>query len=698
MLSPMRLLPLFLCFLLPLVALADARQDRVRDLYLALLDRGLLVEGPRVAGRLGRDLTDGRAPSRFSLFHAYGAAVRAASLPAEDPLRALLLKRAQDALRAYTAAIGTHRSAMADQLLFSQNTVVRLYEKLVALDALPAELSRSTLLDALAAGADAALELKKERGPFNRSFHLAFGLADTARLLPDHPHAPAWRAFAQAVWADFATPGDTFEDSSGYNGLWSYGTVHLAALLHRTPELRGPSQEAIFDRFLAYMAPNGALPDFGNASYFLHGAAYWLDALERLGALSGRADFQDAAERLAGFMLRQPGLADYELEPIAEALDALAPAQTPSPARPAAEITYRKTDYGDRVPDKLLLRVETPLGPAFVCVDLHDGGYHGHADGGTLSLFTLGNSILLHELGRAATTAHRHNTALAAHPDDGFPLPVTPPGEWTSWIINHRWPGTYVGQFAPDIGRAQEFFFRLQGEPTTIEVASVTGERADGATKKVAGPWRGVPPKGRASAFTTTKALSTVDLTAFVRLHVRWRADVPASVQFFGLNAPALHGDHATDRGTLRTWAAQPVVVASVEPDATTPIGRFTRLLRDTRGRLVRHERTLTLYSANARLVVTDRFTSTESGDSVVGPVWHADSLRRDGDGWKLTDTRQSKFIATPVMPLSVAFESSSAVDVSATGNAPATLSAAARLGPPSGAPLTITTTLVPTP
>jgi hypothetical protein len=56
--------------------------------------------------------------------------------------------------------------------------------------------------------------------------------------------------------------------------------------------------------------------------------------------------------------------------------------------------------------------------------------------------------------GGAATPAHRHHTAVAAHPDDGFPLPAPSPGEWTTWVVNHRWPGTYVGQFAPDLRRA----------------------------------------------------------------------------------------------------------------------------------------------------------------------------------------------------------------------------------------------------
>jgi hypothetical protein len=679
----------------------------MRVLYLALIDRGLAAQAEKFGPELAQARATRSAPSRFALFHAYAAAYRASTLPTDDPQRTALINRASDGLAAFTAAIASDRTRMADQLLFCQNTVVRLYEQLVALDALPL-IERPAARAAIAAGADAALELKKERGAFNRAFHLAHGLADTARLLPDHPSAQAWRTFADHVWADFTGPGDTFEDSTGYNGLWACSVFHLAAITHQEAFLLTPRSQAIFDRFLAWMAPNGAYPDLGNASYFLHGAPQWLDALERLGALAARSDAQEAAERLARLLLSQPTFTSYELEPLVEALSvaSTAPATAPRPARPSAEITYRKTDYGDTVPDKLILRAPTPLGPGFVCVDLHDGGYHGHADGGALVLFTLGEGVALHELGRPAVAASLHQTALVTHPDDGFPLPTVPANTWTTWIINHRWPGTYVGQLTPDLGRVDKLFFRLQSsnpQPSvapTVEIGEVLGELPDGSLHQFAPGWKGSLGPGRESGFIYAPAAGELDLSPYVRLAVRWRSPRPAAVQFFGLDAAARNGDAPSDTATLRTWAAQPVVSAVATPDALAPSSVVERLLRDTRGRLVQHRRTLTLHATDGRLVVTDRFLFDETGDYEVGPVWHADRLLpalAPASG-VLVEERQSPSLALATRALNVTFSGPPDIRIShSSKSSPSTLAASARVAVRAGDTVEITSILTPT-
>lgn len=640
-----------------------ATPKEVGNLYLRLIDRSLETNWQREMLRLNKSLDKTTAPSRFSLFFFSAAAYRAGVTEGE-PLspgrRAELQAGAKAALQAFIQAIRTDRTAMADQLLFSVDTVCRLFTFLDQQSLLTSS-EREAALDAIGKGAAAALNLKYERGAFNRSFHLAAGLAAASHLLPDHPSAPAWHAYMENVWNDFATPSDTFEDSSGYNGLWSLTAIELASALgcDLSP------YEPIWDRMAAWTAPNGSLPDFGNASYFYHGAASWIAAWEKLGAHFQRRDFQDHAARIAAALDRAEQFTDYELDPLILAHKAVSARVSPRPPRPPAEITTRRTEWGATVPDKLMLRSTTQDGkPTFVCVDLHDFGYHGHADAGAISLFTSGDQVLIHELGREAIEVKDHFSAWAAPDSSAFFVPgkAFPDKTFIDWLINHKWPGTYMGSYTPNLHEVTSLFFRLQDVPdlgdqtVALEVEGVWGILPDGTETRIAGPSVGqialYANRTDERAFVSLGKLATTDLVPFERLRVRWKADDTRAVVHLGINGASLNRNPTSPEGSLRARGAQPVINAWTGAHAS---GGFQRLMTDSIGRIIDHTRTLKLDGET--LTVEDRFAPRQPGHYTIGPLFHGHSLTLLGDrAIKIDAGVRQKNLRLPGSPLEVSF------------------------------------------
>lgn len=653
--------------------LEDPGQQEARTIYLELLDRQLRVEWEKFYRRTIRNQQQEKAVSRFDLGYFSALAYRASLLDANDfgqrRTQAALLAQCKPVLEACISAINRDDPLMAAEFWGGLNSLCRLYTILRDHGVLSA-VQQQAALAAIRKAPGAALEARMERGAFNRPASMAFGLAAALQLLPDSPEAPQWRTQLDAVWKDFIGPGDTFEDASGYNGLFSYGIVHTAQLTGQMNVLASnPKFEKMWDRMAAWTAPNGALPDFGN-TYFMHAAPYWIDAWERLGSLYKRGDFQDNGLRIAKLLLSQKNFSDYELEPLSEAIEGLSFRQPVPANRPMAEVTTRRTDWGDVVPDKLILRAASSTGvKAFVCVDLHDGGYHGHQDGGALSLYTLGGSVLLHELGRPAVSAVQHQSTWASRPDLPFLTggETFPNGEWVDAYINLRWPGTYVGAFTLDLRNVQQAFFRLQdisdGDiEVGLEVEGLWAHKAGKQEVKIAGPWKDranfSAGKQGESRFINSSKLTVSDLSPYDSLRVRWKISDNRSLTpygYFGLKGAALNGG-PDDESTFRAMAAQPVRDAWIGEGAA---GGFQREMVDALGRKIRHRRNL-LLSDDGKLEVVDRFAPEIEGDYVLGPVWHMQKILGAGEGWIIgRDDAQRENFSLPPIAVKFTFSSS---------------------------------------
>lgn len=622
---------------------ADARRDEARRLFLALLEHSISSNSTNQERQLARRESEQKAISRFTIYLFYAQAYRASLVPENAAgvareIRGRYIDNARRALLTFATATRTDRKAQADQNEFSQAACVQLYEELVRLGALN-EKQKSTVLAALGDGAQAVLELKAERGSFNRGAYVAAGLAQTARLLPDDPRAGAWRRFATDYWElDWMREKDTIEDARGYNGLWIYATFHIAKALGRTDDLRDPDVQKTFFRFTHMVTPNGFMPDFGN-SYWWHGLEHWVCAAEMVGAFYQRSDFLDNSTRLARFLINHPECDLGEMEALVDVCKIIAPSAAPLPPRPRAVVTTRRTDYGDVVHDKLYLRTGDTPDASCVCVDLHDAGYHGHSDGGTIALYSKGPHVLLHTLGRLETFANQHQgvwsakTAAELLADGSSQYRA---GEWNRWLLNFRWPGTHMGALTIDPSHVRRIFFRvsdpekLNGD-ATLEAGPVLGVRPDGSTAVIHPGWSGKKTFSTAKAneagfIGSRDALAITDWSAFTHLLVTWKSNVPAEVGWFGIDAAAYNAS-PEKTGSLRVRASSRTLSAHVNPDAAIAAGGFKREMLDASGRRVFHWRDLRLNEKDGMLVVLDSFEFTEDGDYVFGPVWHAQNV-----------------------------------------------------------------------
>ena len=247
----------------------------------------------------------------------------------------------------------------------------------------------------LKACADGILKYIPERGSMNRAALAGLGAAAIARLYPDVPHASAWRQFSDLTWGDWWPYRDTFEDSSNYNALWLFGILLQAEQLGKADDLKCRDVDALLERYYQLVSPVGIIPDYGDAMW---ASAWdlWVAVFERGAGLFGRADLKRAADAIFRYASRQPRACGPGLvHAWFWARDDLQPGEMPHKSL----YTTRRDAYGRTLFDKLILRAGPAGKEAYVLVNLHDSGYHGHNDGCALCAFVVGESVLLHETG-----------------------------------------------------------------------------------------------------------------------------------------------------------------------------------------------------------------------------------------------------------------------------------------------------------
>jgi TonB-dependent receptor len=680
----------------------DTRRLETRTAYLKLVERVIDSGATSHIARIASAYANGAALSRFSLGYAYAQTYRASLAPAGITGPAKLIRdgyieNGRKAILAITNAITSAdpdivKSQAAEQA-FAQASTVRLYLLLADLGVFNTT-EQAGIEQKLATAASSVITPAlhgPEYGSFNRSASAAAGLAATATLptLSADSRRASWLAYAGAVWSDWMHVGDTFEDARGYNGLWIYATFEQAEWMDKArgntaciDAMRAAAPAAALGRFANLSAPNGVIPDYGNC-YWDHGLGFWLYAHERLGGFYERADFLENATRLAAFLDRNPDMNVGDYDGYIEACRAVAatPAlssgsagvHTGTPAgttitRPDAVVTTRTTDYGDTTPDKLFLRTgNDPATSAYAALDLHSHGYHGHEDSAAILTYTSGSSVLLHSLGRLDTFANHAQTAWAV--PQGRDILATASrhaaNEWTRWLVNHRFPGTYTGGPVLDISQITTMFFRVQNDSDstitiTVDVESVTGVKADGSTVQVAGPWTLTRAlnAGQAAFASTATFSPALDLSPYEYVLVKWKSTHPDCTQQFGFNGASVEKPEnlkAEDlknpqqspppefsafspselqnfpprsaTATLRTTAGATTIDTYAEADATAPKAGLTRIMLDSAGRQIVHNRDLRMRKADGALLVLDTFEFTETGAYTVGPVWHAQNI-----------------------------------------------------------------------
>lgn len=267
-----------------------------------------------------------------------------------------------------------------------------------------------------------------ERGPNNRAYLFALGSAYAAMLYPDAPEAARWRAYANAVWQDFAGPGDTYEP--GYVEHNLNPIIELGLVLGKKDELTGPHLRPAFERFRDHVSATGMVIDPGDGA---NQSAYpkWL---AKYAGISGDGTFRWAAERAIEAGSAGGYFGEHEKRPSSEealqttrellkALDEAGIEPVMPSTRSTVETMFPNTH---RIVDRLILCPSREPGSPYAAFYLNDTAetlHHAHEDNrGELFHYEAEGAMLLKR-----TSWHKWagqtNTFVVAAARAEFPFP-----------------------------------------------------------------------------------------------------------------------------------------------------------------------------------------------------------------------------------------------------------------------------------
>jgi hypothetical protein len=514
--------------------------------------------------------------------------------------------------------------------------------------------------------ADGLLRVAAERGAMNRAAMAGSGAATAWRQFPQAEGATRWKQFAEATWNDWWGFRDTFEDSSHYNGLWLAAVLAQGESLGKEVELADPAVERLLDRWLRQVTPLGPLADYGDAIW--PGCwAHWAAAFEWGGRQFRRSDFRGAADALVRYMQQKT---DWLESPDPEVIAGLVRAAGWADSTVAVGqlrlpscVTQRHDSHGRTLFDKLVLRTSGPE-VAYVLANLHDVGYHGHADGGAMSALVLNGTLVLYELGYHARQETLHHSFLIRPADEPFLYyqGEIQPQRWYTTELDLRRPWTYIGGPVPDLHSINQLVFRLQMAPGaserfTFDIGPLDAVTADGRTVTIIDPARageaacwvpGVRGVNGALQGTMNTARVTkggvswlsrsfqrpLDLSGYARLRVRWLSGTAAFDPETGAQLGLADGQGASQRWNLqqqRTYRETTTAEVRCLPGIET--GKFVETMVDPLGRPLRHTRRLVLATQPVPvLCVWDHIEFQSPGQYAIGPLWHVADIVRSND------------------------------------------------------------------
>jgi hypothetical protein len=255
-----------------------------------------------------------------------------------------------------------------------------------------------------------------EWGAHNRAMLRAEGLHYAAQAMPEHARSPVWKRMADVI------AGDSFghweiEDTSLYSPIWLHSVFSLAEAAGRQDVFRSPLTRYALEYFTRLFAPNGMVPDYGDAWWNSAAAPVRFVAIFEKGAAACRSgEMKWAASTVfAAAKSRAPvlGIADaYYLADAYRWAD-----ESVQPARPAGG---SQEVLDDVVGKKIVFRNGWSAGDTYCLLNYRDEGdgdwngreylrrtlsveeekmHHGHADENSIAFLMSRGSVLLHDGG-----------------------------------------------------------------------------------------------------------------------------------------------------------------------------------------------------------------------------------------------------------------------------------------------------------
>jgi len=260
-----------------------------------------------------------------------------------------------------------------------------------------------------------------ERGAMNRTVWDVQLTRLASDLYPDAPDAPAWRAFSDEAWHDWADFDDTEEDSSHYNAVFLHFMLGHALQTDQLSLFRRPGMKRWMDRYRDLIAPNGMMVGWGDSVGCGADWGGWVAAFEAAAAQTGDGTYKWAAHQLLDGHRRsmvsdeplQQGyedmhsltlaymLADHTVQPVtpsakSEVLTTTYPRYNPPQARRDQKLPYFSLERR-LTPWKLVMRDSPGDQACYALFGLLPYGGHGHADAPALLSLFANETLLLND-------------------------------------------------------------------------------------------------------------------------------------------------------------------------------------------------------------------------------------------------------------------------------------------------------------
>jgi hypothetical protein len=254
-----------------------------------------------------------------------------------------------------------------------------------------------------------------EWGAHNRAMLRAEALTYAYLALPDHPHAAQWRQMAEVIASDSKGKWE-IEDATVYHPVWLYSLLTYADITRQPELVSSPVMHYYMDYFTQLVAPDGRIPDFGDANYY----SCW-ESLRNIPIFEkGAAVYHNPYYKWAAQTLYQSAIKAGQRSPSGaySLCDAYRWADEKIKPLPPPDLSREVLD--DVIGKKVVFRNGRTPASTYLLLNYRDegeGGFidreflrntisveeekmtHGHADENSIVHLQAGGSLLLHDAG-----------------------------------------------------------------------------------------------------------------------------------------------------------------------------------------------------------------------------------------------------------------------------------------------------------
>jgi hypothetical protein len=291
---------------------------------------------------------------------------------------------------------------------------IRAYLRIRASGVLDA-MTKAKIENELAGSADFIFHFP-EWGAHNRAMLRAEALLYAALAMPNHPHAKKWKQMAEVIAGDNLNQWE-IEDATVYHPVWLLSLFSYAEAANKPQVYETPIIKYYLEYFVKLIAPNGAVPEFGDARW----NSGW-ESLRFVPVLEkGATIFKDPEMKWATQVILENAKKESEIFGVSAAYSLTdAYRWTDESIKPERPTSLSQEVLEDVIGKKIVFRNGWDESSTYLLLNYRDEGdggwlhreflrqtisveeekmHHGHSDENSIALLMSKGSVLLHDAG-----------------------------------------------------------------------------------------------------------------------------------------------------------------------------------------------------------------------------------------------------------------------------------------------------------